>query len=574
MAGKFSFRDLIARLRVVVDKNAARDTEQEVTKSLDGIGAAAKRVGAILAAAFSVAIITRFTQASIHAAMEAERAWNRLAGTLASVNVEYAKVESRVRAGAKAMREAAGIGDDDYAVTLSRLVSLTGDFNLAMSNMGLVADVAARFFGGDLAPAVDLVGKALNGQARSLREVGIVTKDVNEGLRILRERSAGAAGNEMKTLTGQVDRLRDAMGEVREEFGFLLLRMGGGSDTNETNLNRARLGLDGIADALSRIKFNAKDIVFPKWDSFFGFSMDPKAAPEAKPRFTHRGWQRIPGATETEEERNARIAEEKRVADELRRRAEEETARRILIDQQRNARSASATNRMHEIANASGISSRLQGGFADIGGLGELQVLPDSEALAEFEAQWQNMWGNISSVTQNAAMGIAGAFQDTFSLIMSGAANVGDVIEEMARGIAAALIGGVAEYAAIESGKETAAGIGKLAAGTWPPNPAAWAAAGLHFKSAGLWALLAGVAGAAQGAVGGGGRGGTSGGIPSGASDIGGRLAQTAKVGNQYIFYIDGFNPQDGRHVRVLGQGMKEVAATDSSIDIRPWRGA
>jgi hypothetical protein len=573
MAGKFSFRDLIAMLRVKLDKASAQQTEKELTGSFDRIGVSAKKLAGLVAAAFSGAVMLRFAQVSVQAAIEAERVWNRLSGTLASVNIEFAKVETRVRAGARAMREAAGIGDDEYAGTLGRLVSLTGDFNLAMTNMGLVADVAARYFGGDLAPAVDLVAKALNGQTRSLREVGIVTKDVNEGLRILRERSAGAASNEMRSLDGRLRLLKDSLAEVREEFGFLILRVFGGKDT-EISTNRFRMGLDRIADALSRIKFNAKDIVFPKWDSFFGFSMDPKTPPPSGPRFTHRGWQKIPGATETPEEKAAREADEKRQREDAQRRADEALALRIRIEQEREARRIATANRMHATANASGISSRLQGGFSEIGGLGELQALPDSEALNQFATDWSNMWDNISSATENAAMGIAGAFQDTFALIIDGSENLVGVVTEMARGVAAALIGGVAQYAGTKAGEQVAEGIAKLAEGTWPPNPAAWSAAGLHFKSAGLWAILAGGAGAVQGAIGGGGRGGISGGIPSGATDIGGRIAQQNVPKNQTIIYIDGFNPKNGEHVRVLSAGMKEVARTDSSIDIRSRSGA
>jgi len=54
------------------------------------------------------------------------------------------------------------------------------------------------------------------------------------------------------------------------------------------------------------------------------------------------------------------------------------------------------------------------------------------------------------------------------------------------------LIAGRKAMAATEAVWETARGIALLAEGTWPPNPAAIVAAGLHFEAAAQYALLAG----------------------------------------------------------------------------------
>jgi hypothetical protein len=550
-------RDLVARLRVIMDRRAAKQAEDEVKGAFSGIEAMAKRVGAAIASAFAVTAVLAFAKVSIQAAIEAERVWNKLSGTLASAGVEFSKVEGRIRAGARAMKEAAGVGDDEYAATLGRLVSLTGDFTLSLSQMGLVADVAARFFGGDLAPAVDLVGRALNGQTRSLREVGIVTKDVNEGLRILRERSSGAAENELRTLDGRLRQLKDSAGEVREEFGFLILRVFGGGDT-EIAVNRFRLGLDRIADALSRIKrieFRGFKFAGAFPVPTFGLGRTPAETPAGKDP-TEGIAQLDPiiglakiGGRDTDSESAATRAAELR-------------AMRLM----REARIA-ADRRNRE-------SERL--GFQTSEGMGPVGSTffdgkippPDTSAID----QWMDTWGQIESAAVNASMGISGAFQDTFSLIISGSANIGDVMEEMARGIAGALIGGIAEYAAVESGKEVAAGIGKLAAGTWPPNPAAIAAAGMHFKSAGLWGILAGLAGAGQSAIAGGGRGGQSGGIPSGAADIGGRIAQRAEAAGAEIHVhfvgpgFDAVNPEVQRVVAGAVQNAQERVGNNAKV--------
>jgi hypothetical protein len=54
------------------------------------------------------------------------------------------------------------------------------------------------------------------------------------------------------------------------------------------------------------------------------------------------------------------------------------------------------------------------------------------------------------------------------------------------------LVAGRKAQAGVEAVWETARGIALLAEGTWPPNPAAIMAAGLHFEAAAQYALLAG----------------------------------------------------------------------------------
>jgi len=74
------------------------------------------------------------------------------------------------------------------------------------------------------------------------------------------------------------------------------------------------------------------------------------------------------------------------------------------------------------------------------------------------------------------------------------------------------LIAGRRAQAGVEAVWETARGIACIAEGTWPPNPAAIVAAGLHFEAAAQYALLAGSSSHRHSAAGGGGAGGYEGG--------------------------------------------------------------
>lgn len=74
-------------------------------------------------------------------------------------------------------------------------------------------------------------------------------------------------------------------------------------------------------------------------------------------------------------------------------------------------------------------------------------------------------------------------------------------IKNLAEG-AVALTGSQKAAAAFKIGYEIAEGIACLASGTWPPNPAAIVAAGLHFEAAAQYAVSAGRGGASRHSVG------------------------------------------------------------------------
>lgn len=87
----------------------------------------------------------------------------------------------------------------------------------------------------------------------------------------------------------------------------------------------------------------------------------------------------------------------------------------------------------------------------------------------------------------------------------------------------AGLVAGRKAQAGIEAVWETARGIALLAEGTWPPNPAAIIAAGLHFEAAAQYALLAGTSSHRRSAGAGGGSSGygRGGGMGTGESPYG-----------------------------------------------------
>lgn len=223
-------------VRLVLDKKAALKTEADAKRALGGIDKglmvlkrAALAFGAALVAAMSLRVLSAFGKAAVREARNAQKVWNDLRGTIEATGTSFASLETRLRNMAAAFQDATTIGDEEFAEGLTRMISLTGDVEASINNMGLAADVAAQFFNGELGPAVELVSKVSTGYTQQLRRMGIAVDSAQEGLDVLAERSLGAAARQMETLDGQTRRLDNAFGDFLESIGMAIIA--GGEET-------------------------------------------------------------------------------------------------------------------------------------------------------------------------------------------------------------------------------------------------------------------------------------------------------------------------------------------------------
>lgn len=231
--------NVIQRLvQLVLDKRAASQMESQAKRSLGGIDkalgglrATVLLVGSSLAAVFGIRALGRFIEGAITAAKEADRIWNDLAGTINAAGQSFADLEPKIRATAAAFQAATTVGDEEFAAGLTRLISLTGDVESSLNNMGLVANVAAQFFGGKLEPAIELVAKVSTGYITQLQRMGIAVKSAQEGLDVLGQRSAGAAARQMETLSGQTQALTNAIDDFKEALGYALFNIDGANSS-------------------------------------------------------------------------------------------------------------------------------------------------------------------------------------------------------------------------------------------------------------------------------------------------------------------------------------------------------
>lgn len=218
-------------IRLVLDKKSADETQQQaegVTQKIDEAWKdMAKRVAGYLGVAFLTKKIIDFGKAAVEQAQLSEDAWSDLSGSIAAAGGNFDDMESSVRAAADAFQASTIHDDDAYAVGLSRLITLSGDVTASTNNMGLVADVAAKFFKGDLAPATDLVAKAMNGNTAALGKMGIKAESAQQALEILASRSMGAAEKKAATFSGQLAQLGNAWEDVQKDVGNAIIQSDG-----------------------------------------------------------------------------------------------------------------------------------------------------------------------------------------------------------------------------------------------------------------------------------------------------------------------------------------------------------
>lgn len=190
-------------------------------------------------------------------------------------------------------------------------------------------------------------------------------------------------------------------------------------------------------------------------------------------------------------------------------------------------------------------------------------------------------WDRLGAAGENVAYGVAGAWQEAFAILGEEGANVGDFFETLGAQMGGAMLGGIAEYAAGKAAQNVAwamekigMGLGFASMGNLPGAALSEASAGQHLAAAAAWSALAGGAGAAQSAVAGGGRGGLSGGVPSGARDIGGRLAD-GQQGETHIHLwgeFDALNPKVQQKVHTAYELGKQSAGNNTKLHMHRGR--
>lgn len=188
--------------------------------------------------------------------------------------------------------------------------------------------------------------------------------------------------------------------------------------------------------------------------------------------------------------------------------------------------------------------------------------------LIEAEGAWGEFFNTLQFGAQDTAEIITGSFERAFVTLWDNLRAGEDVfasLGEAAKGLGASIVQSMTEGMAQW---QMAEGLAKLASGTWPPNPAALAAASMHFAAAGAFRAL----GSIVGGSGGGGYGAVHQGMGRGS-----RAADGAdRRGAEIHIYVDGVDPRNPRHQELTHaavQSARERHGTDSRVVYHPRRG-
>lgn len=208
-------------------KAAARDINK-LGKSFDKF---AGKVGKafVIAGAAAAAFAVKIGVDSVRAAIADEKSQtllaNSLRNTTGATDAAIAATETYI----DQIQRTFGVVDDELRPALGKLASITGSITDAQKLLGLALDISA---GGsvDLGTATNAVTKALNGNYKALRNMGVPitdamvkSKDLNAVLQLTAKTFAGAAAARANTFEFRMTRLNIALDEAKETLGAALL---------------------------------------------------------------------------------------------------------------------------------------------------------------------------------------------------------------------------------------------------------------------------------------------------------------------------------------------------------------
>ena len=212
-------------------KKKLGDSNKEVETFGEKVGDFGKKAGLAFAAAgaAAAAYAGKLLIDGVKAAIEDEKAQDRLAGTLKRVAGASDDVVKSVESYITKTSLASGIADEKLRPAFDRLIRSTKDVEKAQDTLNLALDISAAT-GKSLESVSNALGKAFDGNAASLGKItgGFTTaelkgKDLSDLMPILNERFGGASQEQAETFAGKMDRLGVAFDEAKETAGSFIL---------------------------------------------------------------------------------------------------------------------------------------------------------------------------------------------------------------------------------------------------------------------------------------------------------------------------------------------------------------
>ena len=264
--------------RAINDLNLLKSGGAGTSTAMGGLGNSMKALGGVMAATFSVGLITDFFASSISAALADEKAMRSLEIALQNVGAAHqvAPVESFI----DALARETGVADDQLRPAFQNLVTATGDVALSQKNLQLAMDISAGT-GRDLEAVSLALAKGFSGSTTALGKLGagidaniIKSKDMDAITAALSAKFAGQAAAAADTYQGKINKLNIAVEEGKELIGTALLKAVddlsesfGGAGGMAAVVDTASLAMADFITGLSEFTASTEDAT----DSGFNF---------------------------------------------------------------------------------------------------------------------------------------------------------------------------------------------------------------------------------------------------------------------------------------------------------------
>lgn len=228
--------DITLRMILAGEDRSASKALRGVGKSAEETGKKTKLAGAVMKGALSAAVIERAATAVFDFGRDSIEAYRGAAASQRQLSDAYKRFPSladvsigKLRSLAAAIEAKTGADADDIAsgqAVLARY-KLTGSQVAKMTP--LMVDYAKRT-GKEIPAASGVLGKAIMGNGRAMKELGVKFKDTKDPAKNfelimagLKEKVGGFANSEATTLDGKLEILHTKFGNLQESIGEKLL---------------------------------------------------------------------------------------------------------------------------------------------------------------------------------------------------------------------------------------------------------------------------------------------------------------------------------------------------------------
>lgn len=203
--------------------NVIIGAKDNASRTINGI---AKSIGTMAAAYLSIRTVTSFIKDSIGKALESERVYNDLAAAVERHVGSWNRYRGVMQAFTAEMQKTTGVSDELVAQGLQKMINAGLGVSDAMNAARTAMDLAAGDSSVGMQSAFDLVSKAAQGYTGTLSRYGIIidqslpqSKRFAAAVEQINQKFGGAAQAQMKTVTGQWNRLKEAIGDWQEALG-------------------------------------------------------------------------------------------------------------------------------------------------------------------------------------------------------------------------------------------------------------------------------------------------------------------------------------------------------------------